>query len=68
MSQGYFPPYVLAGHVPSYGPSYGPSHGPSYGPYYGTFLDLLTDHLREKPTHLMGLGINPRISHLIMDL
>ena len=29
---------------------------------------LLMDHLTDKPTHLMGLGINLRISHLIMAL
>ena len=31
------PPYVLLGHVSSYGPSYGPSRGPSHGPTYGTY-------------------------------
>ena len=32
------------------------------------FMEPLMDLLTDKPTHLMGLGINPRISNLIMDL
>ena len=40
VSQGHVPPYVLVGHVPSYGPSYGPSHGPSHGLAYGTSYGL----------------------------
>ena len=31
-------------------------------------MELLMDHLMDKPTHLMGPGINPCISHLIMAL
>ena len=31
-------------------------------------MDLLTDHLMDKPIDLMGMGINLCISHLIMDL
>ena len=37
VSQGYVPPYVSAGYVPSYGPSRGPAYGASYGQTYAPY-------------------------------
>ena len=40
MSQGYVPPYVLAGYVPPYVPSYGPNYtlyGSKYQPAYYSY-------------------------------